>query len=157
MDTQEVTLTPEDRKQLEDELALLEGDKRSEIIAQLQEARGFGDLSENAEYDAAKEAQSQNEARINEIRHLLATAKVVENRRGAKSIAIGSTVELVDEKGTAQTYTLAGTTHTDSLQNKISNVSPLGAALIGHVAGDTVSFETPSGKTRSLTVKRINR
>ena len=91
-------LTPEGRQKLVDELAYREGEKHEEIVERLKEARGFGDLSENSEYDAAKEEQSLNESRINEIRQILATAKVVERTDGELSVSIGTTVELSDKK-----------------------------------------------------------
>lgn len=79
MANKEIILTPEGRQKLVEELEYREGEKHDEIVERIKEARGFGDLSENAEYDAAKEEQSQNESRVNEIRHILATAKVVES------------------------------------------------------------------------------
>ena len=157
MAAKEIILTPEGRQKLVDELAYREGEKHDEIVERIKEARGFGDLSENAEYDAAKEEQSQNESRVNEIRHILATAKVIEHDDDAQiSVSIGTTVEIEDAKGVSK-VTIVGTTETDSINHRISNESPLGAALIGHVAGDTVSYETPTGKTREFTIKNITR
>ena len=100
MANKEIILTPEGRQKLVEELEYREGEKHDEIVERIKEARGFGDLSENAEYDAAKEEQSQNESRVNEIRHILATAKVVESGADAHlSVSIGTTVELEDAKG----------------------------------------------------------
>ena len=157
MDKKELILTPEGRQKLVDELAYREGEKHEEIVARLKEARGFGDLSENSEYDAAKEEQSLNESRINEIRQILATAKVVEHTDGELSVSIGTTVELSDKKGKSISFTIVGTTETDSLEHKISNESPAGAELIGHVVGDVVSFSTPSGKEKTYTILNITR
>ena len=96
----EIHLTPEGRQKLVDELAYREGEKNAEIIERLKEARGFGDLSENAEYDAAKEEQAKNAARIAEIRQILSVAKVVDNSKSRSvKISIGCTVELEDDKG----------------------------------------------------------
>ncbi len=158
MDKKEIILTPEGRQRLVDELEFREGEKHDEIVERIKEARGFGDLSENAEYDAAKEEQSQNESRINEIRQILATAKVVAAGADAHlSVSIGTTVELEDAKGKRVSFTIVGTTETDSLSHKISNESPAGSVLIGHVVGDSVSFSTPSGKVREYTITNITR
>ena len=151
-------LTPEGRQKLVEELAYREGEKHDEIVERIKEARGFGDLSENSEYDAAKEEQSRNESRINEIRQILAVATVVED--GARSelrVSIGTTVELEDARGRKTSFTIVGTTETNSLEHKISNESPAGQALIGHIAGETVEFTTPNGRTRSYTISSITR
>lgn len=152
----EMILTPEGRQKLVDELHSRENEIHDEIVAELQEARAQGDLSENAEYDAAKEKQSQNESRIAEIRHILATAKVAESA-GEVEVSIGSTVELENDRGRKTTFTIVGTTETNSLEHKISNESPAGQALIGHIVGDEVAFSTPSGKIRSYTITGIRR
>ena len=146
--TKEIVLTPEGRQKLVDELAYREGEKHDEIVERIKEARGFGDLSENSEYDAAKEEQSHNESRINEIRQILSVAKVVEG--GSKrnvTVAIGTTVELADAKGKTTKY----------LEHKISNESPAGEALIGHKKGDEVEFTTPNGKVKKYTITSITR
>ena len=157
--SQEIILTPEGKQKLLDELAFREGEKSEEIKAALQEARGFGDLSENAEFDAAKEEQSQNASRITEIRQILSVAKVVEDIGKMRSlkVSIGTTVELDDESGKKTKFTIVGTTETDSLNRKISNESPAGAALIGHKKGDEIEFVTPSGKTKKYTITAISR
>lgn len=157
MDKKELILTSEGRQKLVDELAWREGEKHEEIVERLKEARGFGDLSENSEYDAAKEEQSQNESRINEIRQILATAKVVEHMAGELTVSIGTKVKLIDDKGKTNTFTIVGTTETDSLAHKISNESPAGAELIGHVVGDSIAFATPAGKTKHYTITEITR
>ena len=157
MDKNEIILTPEGRKQLADELAWREGEGGAEIVARIQEAREFGDLSENAEYDAAKEEQSKNASRIAELRHILSNAKVSESATGLGAIvSVGTTVE-VEVSGKKQSYTIVGTTETDSLQHKISNESPMGAALIGATEGETVEYSTPTGKKRSVKVLSITR
>ena len=157
MDKNEIILTPEGRKQLADELAWREGEGGAEIVARIQEAREFGDLSENAEYDAAKEEQSKNASRIAELRHILSNAKVSESATGLGAIvSVGTTVE-VEVSGKKQSYTIVGTTETDSLQHKISNESPMGAALIGATESETVEYATPNGKKRSVKVLSITR
>ena len=153
----EMTLTPEGRQKLVDELEFREGEKNNEIIEAIKEARAQGDLSENAEYDAAKEEQAKNAARINEIRQILSTARVVETLADELSVSLGCTVEVEDEKGNMSAYTIVGTTETNSRENKISNESPVGAAAIGHVVGDKISYSTPSGKVKQLTITNISR
>lgn len=153
-----IVLTPEGRQKLVEELAYREGEKHDEIVERIKEARGFGDLSENSEYDAAKEEQSQNESRINEIRQILATATIAEG--GSKrdlAVSIGTTVELQDAKGKKSEFTIVGTTETNSLEHKISNESPVGQALIGHKKGDEVEVVAPSGKSRTYTITGITR
>jgi transcription elongation factor GreA len=157
--SKEIILTPEGKQKLLDELAYREGEKTDEIKAALQEARGFGDLSENAEFDAAKEDQSLNASRITEIRQILSVAKVVEDNGKKRSlkVSIGTTVELDDENGGKVKFTIVGTTETDSLNRKISSESPAGGALIGHKKGDEVEFVTPSGKSKKYTITAITR
>ena len=162
IDASEIKLTAKGREDLMKELEWREGEKHDEIVAHIQEARGFGDLSENAEYDAAKEEQSKNEARIADIRAILAKAQVVEEpEEGATdelvAVSIGCTVTLVDGDGEAQDFTIVGTTETNSLQHKISNESPVGKAIIGRYEGDTVQVSTPSGKVRIYTIAKITR
>jgi transcription elongation factor GreA len=156
--SKEITLTAEGRQKLVDELAYREGELRDEIVERLKEARSFGDLSENSEYDAAKEEQSQNESKIAEIRQTLSVARVVEDAQsGGIRVSIGTTVELEDERGKKTKFTIVGTTETNSLEHKISNESPAGQALIGCGKGDQVEFTTPAGKTKSYTIVNITR
>lgn len=157
-DTKNIVLTPEGRQKLVEELEYREGAKHDEIVERIKEARGFGDLSENSEYDAAKEEQSHNESRINEIRQILATATIAAAGSSRNlTVSIGTTVELEDERGKKTTFTIVGTTETSSLDHKISNESPVGAALIGHKQGDQVEVVAPSGKSRAYTITGITR
>ena len=151
-----ITLTPEGRQKLVDELAYREGEKHDEIVERIKVARDFGDLSENSEFDDAKEEEAKNASRINEIRTILATAKVIDAANGLE-VSIGCTVELTDAKGKKTTFTIVGTTETNSLEHKISNESPAGQALIGCGKGDQVEFTTPTGKSKSYTVVSITR
>ncbi|MGN0071559.1 MAG: transcription elongation factor GreA [Atopobiaceae bacterium] len=151
-----ITLTPEGRQKLVDELAYREGEKHDEIVERIKVARDFGDLSENSEFDDAKEEEAKNASRINEIRTILATAKVIDAANGLE-VSIGCTVELTDAKGKKTTFTIVGTTETNSLEHKISNESPAGAAVIGHEVGDRVSFSSPSGKVREYTITNVTR
>ena len=152
----EMILTPEGRQKLVDELEWREGARHDEIVEAIREARAQGDLSANAEYDAAKEDQSKNESRITEIRHILATAKVAQTA-GELEVSIGSSVELEDAKGKRTTFTIVGTTETNSLKHMISNESPAGAVLIGRTVGDHISFTTPNGRVREYTIVNISR
>lgn len=154
----EIILTPEGRQKLLDELAWREGDHDAEIIERIKVARDFGDLSENSEYDAAKEEQSHNESRINEIRQILSVARVVEGGSAHDlAVSIGTTVGLLDANGKKESFTLVGTTETNSLEHKISNESPVGRALIGHREGDVVEVVSPSGRSRKYTIVSIER
>ena len=155
-DTKNIVLTPEGRQKLVEELEYREGAKHDEIVERIKEARGFGDLSENSEYDAAKDKQAQNAARIAEIQAILANAQVAATT-GDLTVSIGSTVSLIDPNGEVMEVTLVGTTETNSLEHKISNESPVGHAIIGHGEGDSVEVVTPSGKTRVYTIAKIAR
>lgn len=156
MDASQIVLTAEGRQKLVEELAWREGDYAKEIVEDIKEARAFGDLSENSEYDAAKDKQAQNAARIAEIQAILANAQVAATT-GDLIVSIGSTVSLIDPNGEVMEVTLVGTTETNSLEHKISNESPVGHAIIGHGEGDSVEVVTPSGKTRIYTIAKIAR
>lgn len=156
MDASQIVLTAEGRQKLVEELAWREGEYAKEIVEDIKEARAFGDLSENSEYDAAKDKQAQNAARIAEIQAILANAQVAATT-GDLTVSIGSTVSLIDPNGEVMEVTLVGTTETNSLEHKISNESPVGHAIIGHGEGDSVEVVTPSGKTRVYTIAKIAR
>lgn len=156
MDASQIILTADGRKKLEEELAYLEGEKSTEIVEHIKEARAFGDLSENAEYDAAKEEQAKNAARIAEIRATLANAQDAVDGSDAM-VSIGCTVTLVDGEGEASDFTIVGTTETNVLQHKISNESPVGRAVIGHAAGESVEVVLPNGSKRVYTIAKISR
>ena len=156
MDASQIVLTAEGRQKLVEELAWREGDYAKEIVEDIKEARAFGDLSENSEYDAAKDKQAQNAARIAEIQAILANAQVAATT-GDLTVSIGSTVSLNEPNGEVMEVTLVGTTETNSLEHKISNESPVGHAIIGHGEGDSVEVVTPSGKTRVYTIAKIAR
>ena len=132
---------------LEDELFDLKVYKRKEVAQKIKEAREQGDLSENAEYDAAKEEQRDIEARIEELEKLLKNVEVVgQDEVDADTVGIGSRVKLYDvEMDEEVEYTIVGSTEADALNGKISNESPVGAALIGSKVGETIVVETISG------------
>ena len=146
MEAKKSLLTYAGLKKLEDELHDLKVNRRKEVAQKIKEAREQGDLSENAEYDAAKDEQRDIEARIEEIEKILKNAEVADDEFGAGVINLGSTVTVYDcEFDEEIVFKLVGSTEAKSLENKISNEAPLGKALIGKVAGDEVEVETPSG------------
>lgn len=134
-------------KQYEDELQDLKVNKRQEIAQKIKEAREQGDLSENAEYDAAKDEQRDIEARIEQLEKLLKNAEVVvEEEIDLEKINIGCRVKLLDvEEDEEMEFKIVGSTEANSLEGKISNESPVGQALIGCKVGDTVEVETQAG------------
>ncbi|MCE5201941.1 MAG: transcription elongation factor GreA [Synergistaceae bacterium] len=151
-----VVMTREGYDKLKAELVSLRGDGRAEIAAKLEEARGFGDLSENAEYHAAKEEQEKLENRILWLEYQLSKAQVVEDKDIDTSRAsLGTTVTLkdIDMKKTF-TYTLVGTEEADIKDNRISAASPVGKAVLSKTAGDEVIVRTPRG-IRHLKVMKI--
>ncbi len=140
-------MTHEGLLALEEELHNLKVVRRKEVAGKIKEAREQGDLSENAEYDAAKEEQAGIEARIEEIERILKNAEVFdEDESTAGTINIGWTVTIKDlEDGEELEYKIVGSTESNSLMGKISNESPVGKALIGHKAGDVIDVETQAG------------
>ncbi len=147
-------------KKYEDELQDLKVNRRREIAQKIKEAREQGDLSENAEYDAAKDEQRDIEARIDELEKLLKNAEVVvEDEVNLDKISIGCVVKVYDvEFGEEMEFKLVGSTEANSLQNKISNESPVGHALIGRKVGDVVDVETQAGmlQYKVLDIKRVD-
>ena len=153
-------LTYEGLQKLEAELEDLKVNKRKEVAAKIKEAREQGDLSENAEYDAAKDEQRDIEARIEEIEKILKNAEVfVEEEVDLDKINIGCKVRILDvEENEELVYKMVGSTEANSLKGKISNESPVGKALIGAKKGDTVEVETQVGilKYKILEIERSN-
>ena len=139
-------LTREGYKKLEDELRNLIDFVREDVKRQLAEARAQGDLKENADYDAARSRQAEVEGRITQIEEILANCEIIDEKKqgkGEKKIVIGSTVEIeLLASGKKQTYTIVGTIESDPFNGKISNASPLGAALIGKKVGDVLEIKT---------------
>ena len=152
-------LTYEGLKALEDELQDLKVNARKEVAAKIKEAREQGDLSENAEYDAAKDEQREIELRIEEIDKILKNAEVVDDENeDNETVNSGCTVKLKDiEFDEEIEYKIVGSTEADCLNGKISNESPVGAALIGAKVGKKVSVETPSGEIVEYEVLEIRR
>lgn len=158
MEEKKKLLTYAGLKKLEDELQDLKVNRRKEVAGKIKEAREQGDLSENAEYDAAKDEQRDIEARIEEIEKILKNAEVVvEDEVDVDRINVGCTVRVFDEEFEEEMeFQIVGSSEANSLQGKISNESPVGKALLGHVVGDTVTVETQAG-VMEYKVLRIER
>ena len=150
--------TVEGYKELVDELNYLRGEKTEEVKKALAFARSLGDLSENSEYDAAKDEQGQVAARISELEELIREAIIIdESEMDANVVNLGSTILLYDEKfGEEVEYAIVSTNEADAINGKISDRSPIGAAMIGKTIGDVVEVETPGGVLR-FKVLRVER
>ena len=147
MEEKEVLLTKEGYEKLEQELDQLKTTKRAEIADRIKVALGFGDLSENSEYDEAKNAQAENETKIAELENKLRYAKIIdESEIDTKTVQVGNTVKLLDiEFNEEVSYTLVGSTEVDLAQNKISNESPIGSAILGAKKNQIVEVQAPAG------------
>ncbi len=144
---QEVILTQEGYNKLEEQLNYLKTEKRTEIAERIKTARGFGDLSENSEYDEAKTAQRENEEEIAELEQKIRNAKIIDEAEiDTKTVQIGNLVKLLDiEFNEEVEYTIVGSTEVNLAENKVSNVSPIGKALLGRKKGETVDVDAPAG------------
>ena len=147
MEEQEVILTQEGYNKLEEELNYLKTEKRTEIAERIKVAMGFGDLSENSEYDEAKTAQSENEQKISELEAKIRNAKVINEKEiDTETVQIGNVVKVRDKEFKEDIeYTIVGSTEVSLAQNKISNESPLGKALLGAKKGDNIEVHAPAG------------
>jgi transcription elongation factor GreA len=150
---QNVYLTPEGLQKLKEELADLKERGRRQVAERIKTAKEFGDLSENAEYHAAKEEQSFIEGRISELEELIRRASVIKKSTAKDEVAIGSTVE-VKINGGHGVFTIVGSAEADPTSGKISNESPLGRALLGKAEGEQIQVEAPGG-TVSYTIHKI--
>ena len=142
-------------RKLEDELEMRKVEMRSEIAERIKQALSFGDISENSEYDDAKNAQGENESRIIEIENILKNAKVIEEDEISKTkVKIGAVVKLRDEEtGEEDEYILVSSKEADLFDNKISTESPVGSAILGRSRGQVVDVKTPSGTLKYKIVK----
>lgn len=147
MEEKEILLTQEGYDKLEKELEHLKTEVRAEISERIKVALGFGDLSENSEYDEAKNAQASNEIKIADLENKLRYAKIIdESEIDTKTVQVGNTVKILDiEFNEEMEYTIVGSTEVDLKNNKISNESPIGKALIGAKKNQTVEAHTPGG------------
>ncbi|MBE7081594.1 MAG: transcription elongation factor GreA [Clostridiales bacterium] len=150
----EVILTKEGKEELEKRLEFLKVTKRAEITERIKTAREFGDLSENAEYDAAKNEQAMIEGEIVEIENKLKYAVIIKDvKKGV--VSLGSKVDILDnDENELLTYEIVGTTEADVESGRISNESPIGNALLGRKAGETISVVVPAGVV-NITIKKV--
>ena len=157
-ENKEVLLTQEGYDKIEKELEYLRTEKRAEIAERIKVALGFGDLSENSEYDEAKNAQAENEAKIAELENKVRYAKIIDEKDiDTKTVQIGNTVKLYDVEFDEEVeYTIVGSTEVNLEENKISNESPIGSALLGAKKGQEVDVEAPAGiiKYKILSIKK---
>src|SRR3954449_11885893 len=153
----DVILTPEGLQKLKDELEHLQTDKRREVAQRIKEAREFGDISENSEYDDAKNEQAMLEQRIAQLEERLRSATVIDAKDlDTDVVRVGSQVNVSDtESGKKSTFTIVGVTEAQPPE-RLSNESPVGKALIGHKKGDTVEVSLPNGAKRSLKITKIS-
>ena len=158
MEEKEVILTQEGYNKIEKELNYLRTEKRAEIAGRIKVALGFGDLSENSEYDEAKNAQAENEVRIAELENKMRHAKIIDEKDiDTETVQIGNKVKVLDMEFNEEVeYTIVGSTEVDLAENKISNESPLGEALLGAKKGKTVEVNAPGGilKYKILDINR---
>lgn len=147
-------LTEDGKAKLEEELHYLENEKRAEVGERIKVAREFGDISENSEYDDAKNEQAMVESRIAEINRILGDATIVTTSKRSSKVGIGSTVT-VDMDGKERVFNIVGAAESDVRSGKISNESPVGAALLGHKKGDSVTAVGPTGRHINMTIEKV--
>ena len=158
MEEKDVILTQEGYDNLDKELNYLKTEKRAEIAERIKVALGFGDLSENSEYDEAKTAQAENEVKIAELENKLRHAKIIDEKEiDTDTVQIGNTVKVLDVEFDEEIeYTIVGSTEVNLAENKISNESPLGSALLGAKKNHVVDVNAPAGimKYKILDIKK---
>jgi transcription elongation factor GreA len=153
----DVILTPEGLEKLKAEIQYLSNQKRREVAERIKEAREFGDISENSEYDDAKNEQAMLEARIAALEDKLRSASVINSSELSNDqVRVGSVVNVKDEtSGKSLQYVIVGSTEANPAENKLSNESPVGQALLGHKRNDVVDVNLPNGKARKLKITKI--
>jgi transcription elongation factor GreA len=154
----DVILTPEGLEKLKDELEQLQTNRRREVAERIKEAREFGDISENSEYDDAKNEQMMLEQRIAQLEERLRSAQVIDAKDlSTETVQVGSVVHVKDEKtGESNTFTIVGSAEANPKERKLSNESPVGRALIGRKRNDVVSVQVPRGPARRLKITKID-
>ena len=153
----EVILTAEGLEELKVKIEHLRGDRRREVAERIKAAREFGDISENAEYDDAKNEQAMLEKQIAELEDKLRSATVVDTPPSGDVVAVGTTVHVKDQKTDKSVkYRIVGSAEANPGEMKLSNESPVGKALIGHKRGDVVSVPVPRGPARKLKITKID-
>ncbi|WP_313803185.1 transcription elongation factor GreA [Cytobacillus sp.] len=150
-------MTQAGKEKLEQELEYLKSVKRKEVVERIKIARSFGDLSENSEYDSAKEEQAFVEGRITTIENMIRNAKIIsEDEMSGDTVTLGRSVTFIElPDGEEETYTIVGSAEADPFDGKISNDSPIAKSLIGHKVGEEVKVQTPGGEmdVRIITIK----
>jgi len=154
----DVILTPDGLVRLKEELEVLSTERRREVAERIKEAREFGDISENSEYDDAKNEQAMLEARIAALEEQLRSAQVIDSSELSTDVVrVGSVVHVKDQaSGKSDKYTIVGSAEANPSQRKLSNESPVGKALIGHKRNETVTAHLPSGAARKLKITKID-
>ncbi|MCP9491465.1 MAG: transcription elongation factor GreA [Solirubrobacteraceae bacterium MAG38_C4-C5] len=154
----DVLLTQEGLDKLKSELEVLQTTRRREVAERIKEAREFGDISENSEYDDAKNEQAMLEQRIAGLEEKLRSAQVIDaSHVSTDKVQVGSVVHVDDpDRGKSASYTIVGSAEADPAQSKLSNESPIGRALLNHAKGDTVEVSLPNGRTRTLKITKID-
>jgi transcription elongation factor GreA len=152
----EVILTPEGLEELKSKIDHLSTDRRREVAERIRAAREFGDISENAEYDDAKNEQAMLEKQIADLEDKLRSATVIATPASGDTVTVGVTVHLKDQKtDKSQKYKIVGSAEANPADQKLSNESPVGRALLGHKRGDVVSVPVPRGPARKLKITKI--
>lgn len=146
----QIVLTTEGRKKIEEELELYKTEKRKDVAEKIKIARSFGDLSENSEYDEAKNEQAKIEARIADLEAMLKNAVMIDNADAASGVVgIGSKVKVLDVEFDEEViYQVVGSAEADPMNGRISDESPVGKALLGHTVGEEVSADAPGGELK---------
>lgn len=143
----EYPMTQEGKEKLEAELEQLKTVKRKEVVERIKIARSFGDLSENSEYDAAKDEQAFVEGRISTLETMIRNAKIIEGNENSSTVSLGKTITFVEQPdGDEEQYTIVGSAEADPFEGRISNDSPIAKALMGKHIGDEVLVQTPGGE-----------
>jgi transcription elongation factor GreA len=153
----ETVVTPKGLQELKSKLEELQTDRRREVAARIKEAREFGDIAENSEYDDAKNEQAMLEKQIADLEEKLRHARVIDKRSiSTDAVGVGVVVHVKDQKTEKSTkYTIVGSAEADPTENKLSNESPVGKALLGHKRGEIVSVPVPRGPARKLKITKI--
>jgi transcription elongation factor GreA len=153
----DTVLTPEGLEELKSRIEHLRGTRRREVAERIKEAREFGDIAENSEYDDAKNEQAMLEKQIADLEEQLRNARVIDQRSvDTDVVSVGVTVHVKDQKTEKSTkFRIVGSAEADPSENKLSNESPVGKALLGHKRGETVTVPVPRGPARKLKITKI--
>ena len=156
--SRQTVITPEGLEKLKGEIEYLTTDKRREVAARIKEAREFGDISENAEYDDAKNEQALLEQRISQLEERLRRAEVIDEKDLTNDVVqVGTTVHVKDQKsGDSRKFQIVGSAEANPIEGKLSNESPIGKALVGHKRNEIVTVEAPRGPKKKLKITKID-